>query len=84
MAITAKMARYYELDNKGYEIGAIEFGEIRLEGTDVPDELAEEGDVDKIAQHLIGLGRQPDVAFREAKRAAEFYSLCAELVRSRT
>ena len=78
MAVTAKTARYIELDNKGYEIGAIEFGEIRLEGTDIPYELAEQGDVEKISRYLVGLGRSQDISLREAKRAAEFYSLGAD------
>lgn len=78
MAVAAKTSRYVELDNKGYEIGAIEFGEIRLEGTDIPDELAEEGDVEKISQYLIGLGYPQDVAHRDATKAKEFYSLGAD------
>jgi hypothetical protein len=75
MAITAKTARYLELDNKGFDVGAIEFGEIRFDCRDIPDELAEEGDVGKITQHLIQLGYDYEAAVREAKNAADFYGL---------
>jgi hypothetical protein len=75
MAITAKTARYIRLDNKGLEIGALEFGEVRLASSDVPEELAQEGDIDKIARHLVQLGHEPATAFYEARNAKDFYGV---------
>jgi hypothetical protein len=75
MAITAKTARYIELDNKGFEVGALELEEIRFDCLDMPDELAEEGDVRKMMQHLVRLGYEHEAAAREAKKAQDFYGL---------
>jgi GIY-YIG catalytic domain len=75
MAIAAKTARYISLDNKGFEIGALEFGELRLACSDVPEELAQEGDLEKITQHLMRLGHETEAAACEAKNAKDFYGL---------
>jgi hypothetical protein len=78
MTIEAKTARYVRLDNKSMEIGALEFGEIRLGTTSVPDELASEGDVRKISQHLERLGSSPEAAAVGAREARDFYNLGAD------
>jgi hypothetical protein len=75
MAITAKTARFISLDNKGFEIGALEFGELRLASSDVPEELAQEGDLEKITQYLMRLGHEIEAAACEAKNAKDFYGL---------
>jgi hypothetical protein len=78
MAIAANTARYISLDNKGFEIGALEFGELRLACSDVPEELAQEGDLEKITQHLMRLGHETEAAACEAKNAKDFYGLGAD------
>jgi hypothetical protein len=75
MAISAKTARYVRLNDNGFEIGALEFREVRLGRSDVPEELALDGDIEKIAQHLMLLGYDTDTAVREAKNARDFYGL---------
>jgi hypothetical protein len=75
MAITAKTARYISLDNKSAEIASIEFGEVRLRSDDIPEELAQQGDVEKIRLHLLQLGHEPEAAAYEAKKATDFYGL---------
>jgi hypothetical protein len=75
MAITAKTARYIELDNRGFEVGGLELGEVRFDCSDIPDELAEEGDVRKIAQHLVRLGYDYEAAAYQAQSAKDFYGL---------
>ena len=75
MVITAKTARYIRLDDRGFEVGALEFGEVRLGCPDVPEELAQEGDVKKIATHLVRLGHEPETALYEARNARDFYGL---------
>lgn len=75
MAITAKTARCIRLDSKDFEVGALEFGEVRLACSDVPEALAQQGDVEKIAAYLVSLGHEPETALYEARNAKDFYGL---------
>jgi hypothetical protein len=78
MAITAKTARYISLKNKSSDIGALDFGEIRLGADSVPDELATEGDAEKIEQYLTQLGHSQHAAAAGAQEVKDFYSLGAD------
>src|ERR1700743_34424 len=75
MAITAKTARFIHLDSKDFEVGALEFGEVRLASSDVSEELALAGDVEKIAAHLVDLGHDRETVLYEARNAKDFYGL---------
>jgi hypothetical protein len=78
MAIEAKTARYIHLDDKSMEISTLYFGEIQLRTISVADELASEGDVEKISRHLEQLGYPPEAAAAGAHEATDFYGLGAD------
>jgi hypothetical protein len=72
MKISAKTARY--IRPEGATISSFERGNIRLaEGE--PDELAKEGDLEKIKQYLVQKGYAPEAAADRAKEATDFYRL---------
>jgi hypothetical protein len=75
MTITAKTARYIRPESA--TISSFETGNIRL-GDGVTDELAKEGDLEKIEQYLVRKGYAPEAAADGAQEAKDFYSLGAD------
>jgi hypothetical protein len=74
MEIAAKTARYIRLGNKSLEISTLDRGNIHLQATAVTDELALEGDLGRIEQHLIQQGYSQEAAPAGAQEAKDFYS----------
>jgi hypothetical protein len=75
MAIAAKTARYIKLDTKSQEISTLDFRNIWLTADAVTDELAREGDLEKIERYLVQQGYSPRAAADGAREAKDFYSL---------
>jgi hypothetical protein len=78
MEIAAKTARYIRLGNKSLEISTLDRGNIHLQATAVTDELALEGDLGRIEQHLIQQGYSQEAASSGALEAKDFYNLGAD------
>jgi hypothetical protein len=76
MAISANTVRYIKLGKGGsWEDAALSRGELHFGYGRANHELALEGDVEKIKQHLIDLGRGAQAAARDAREIADFYEL---------
>ena len=78
MAVTAKTARFVFPSTKGEEIATLDMGEVRLACADVPEELAQEGDLARISRHLTGLGYSDQAAATSAQEVVDFFTLGAD------
>ena len=79
MTISAETVRYIKLGRGGsWEDAALSRGELHFGYGRASHELALEGDVEKIKQHLIDLGRGARAAARDAREVADFYELGAD------
>jgi hypothetical protein len=79
MAISANTVRYIKLGRGGsWEDAALSRGELHFGYGKANHELALEGDMEKIKQHLIDLGRGAQAAARDAREVADFYELGAD------
>ena len=75
MEFAVKTARYISPENA--EITTLALGNIRLSSA-VADDLAKQGDLEEIEQHLVQQGYSQQDAARGAREAADFYALGAD------
>lgn len=78
MTISAKFVRYIKLGRGGIWEGALDRGELPFGYGAASHELASEGNLAKIKQHLIDKGRAPQAAARDAQEVADFYQMGAD------
>jgi Restriction endonuclease len=79
MTITASTVRYIKLGRGGrWEKISLDRGELHFGHGKVPHELALAGDREKIKQHRVDQGRDPQAAAEDAREVLDFYRLGAD------
>lgn len=76
MEIRPTTVRYIKLGKRGrWADEALARGELHFGYGNASHAMAQEGNAEKIKQHLIDLGRSPQAAARDAREVADFYEL---------